>query len=114
MVVGGDGDDLGVGHRDLRVVGRQFQVLLMLFGAVVAARQGKDQRIAALQLAEPAHRAGVIRESVIGEGAAGPDVRTHWMTASRSSLGDGMTIARATPLSPPWKPLARALVAQVP
>jgi hypothetical protein len=41
MIVGGDrGDrgDLGVGHRDLRVVSRQLEMLLVLFGAVVAAR----------------------------------------------------------------------------
>src|ERR1700722_2037590 len=82
MVVGGDRDDLGVGHRDLRVVGRQLQVLLMLFGAVVAARQGEDQRIAALQFAERTHRAGVVRESVIGKNAARPDVRTHRMGTS--------------------------------
>src|SRR5256885_8343381 len=38
MVVGGDGGDLGVGHRHLRVVSRQLQVLLVLLGTVVAAR----------------------------------------------------------------------------
>src|SRR5580700_4602025 len=78
MVVGGDGSDLGVGHRDLGVVGGQLEVLLVLFGAVVAARQGEDQRIAALKLAEFAHRAGVIRKGVIGEDAARSDVRTHY------------------------------------
>src|SRR5271166_3591738 len=84
MVVGGDSGDLGVGHRDLRVVGRQLEVLLVLFGAVVAARQGEDQRIAALKLAELAHRTGVVRESVIRKDAARSDVRTHRMTASHS------------------------------
>jgi hypothetical protein len=42
VVVGGDGGDLGVGHRDLRVVGRQFEVLLVLFRAVVAARHSRE------------------------------------------------------------------------
>ena len=49
MVVGGDSGDLGVGHCDLRVVGRQLEVLLVLFRAVVAAREREDQRIAALE-----------------------------------------------------------------
>jgi hypothetical protein len=70
MIVGGDSGDLRVGHRDLRVVGRQLEVLLVLFGAIVAACQGEDQRIAALELAERTDGAGVIRESVIGEDAA--------------------------------------------
>ena len=82
MVVGGDSGDLGVGHRDLRVAGRQLEVLLVLFRAVVAARQGEDQRIAALKLAQRTHGAGVVRESVIREGAARSDVRTHGMIAS--------------------------------
>ena len=77
MVVGGDGGDLGVGHPELRVVSRELEVLLVLFRAVVAARQGENQRIAALKLAELAHRPGVVRESVIREVAAGSDVRTH-------------------------------------
>ena len=55
----------------------QLKVLLVLFRAVVAAGQGEDQRIAALKLAERTHRAGVIRERVIREGAARSDVRTH-------------------------------------
>ena len=51
MIVGGDGGHLGVGHRDLRIVSRQLEVLLVLFRAVVATSQGEDQRIAALKLA---------------------------------------------------------------
>src|SRR5689334_11767263 len=77
MVIGGDGGDLGVGHRDLWVVGRQFEVLLVFLRAVVAAREGEDQRIAALQFAERAYRARVVRESVVREDAARSDVRTH-------------------------------------
>jgi len=82
MVVGDDRGDLGAGHRDLGVAGRQLEVLLVLFRAVVAARQGEDQRIAALKLAQPAHRAGMVRDSVTGEGAARDDAGTHEMTAS--------------------------------
>ena len=52
----------------------------MLLGAVVATRQGEDQRIAALELAERTHRAGLVRESIIREDAARPDVRTHRIT----------------------------------
>jgi hypothetical protein len=77
MVVGGDGGRLGVGHRDLRVGGRQLEVLLVLFGAVVAPRQGEDERIAAPELAERTHRAEVIGEGVIREDTARSDVRTH-------------------------------------
>ena len=33
VVVGGDRDDLGVGYRDLRVVGGQFPVLPVLWGS---------------------------------------------------------------------------------
>src|SRR5271166_5585743 len=98
MVVGGDSGDLGVGHRDLRVVGRQLEVLLVLFGAVVAARQGEDQRIAALKLAERTHRAGVVRESIIGEDSARSDVRTHRMTLSWPRMPNlhGATVNRVT------------------
>src|ERR1700722_16392221 len=84
MVVGGDSGDLGVGHRDLRVVGRQFEVLLVLFGAVIAAGQGEDHRIAALKIAELTLRPGLIRKSVVREDAARPDVGTHRATASHS------------------------------
>src|SRR5271170_2811955 len=77
MIVGGDRGHLGISHRNLRVVGRQLQVLLVLSRAVVAMCQGEDQRVAALKLAERAHRAGVVRKSVIREDAARCDVRSH-------------------------------------
>jgi hypothetical protein len=64
-------------HRDLRLERRQFEVVLVLFRAIVAARQYEDQRIAALQLAESTNSAGVIEQYVIGEEAAGSDVATH-------------------------------------
>src|SRR5262252_369026 len=82
VVVGGDGDDLGVGRRELGIVGGQFQVLVVFLGAVVAAGQGQDHRVAALQFAERADGAGVVGQRVVGEGAAGGDVRTHGMTTS--------------------------------
>src|SRR5829696_5208859 len=52
VLVGGDRDDLGVRHRDLRLECRQLQVLLVLLRAVVAAGEREDQRVPALQLAE--------------------------------------------------------------
>ena len=52
VIVGGDPS---VCHGDLRVEGGEFQMLLVLLGAIVAARQGEDQRIIALQLAELAY-----------------------------------------------------------
>ena len=55
----------------------------MLLGAVVAARERDDHRIAALQLAEPADGAGVVGQCVVGEDAADGDVGTHGMTASQ-------------------------------
>ena len=60
VLVGGDRDDLGIGHGDLRIEGSQLEVLVVLLGAVVPAGQREDQRIVALQLAEPAGHVGVI------------------------------------------------------
>jgi hypothetical protein len=60
VLVGRDRGDLGVGDGDLRVVRREFQVLLVVFRAVVAAGERQDQRIAALQFAERADGAGVV------------------------------------------------------
>src|SRR5215468_5254396 len=80
VVVGGDGGDLGVGHGDLRVVGGQLEVLLVLFRAVVAAGEDEDQGVVALELAELAGGAGVVGQRVVGEGAAGDDVGTHGLT----------------------------------
>src|ERR1700722_5932271 len=41
VIVGGDRGDLSVRHCDLRVERSEFQVLLVLLGAIVAARQRK-------------------------------------------------------------------------
>jgi hypothetical protein len=72
-----------VGRRDLGVVGGQLHVLVVFFGAVVAAGEGEgeDHWVAALQFAELADGAGVVGQRVVGEGAAGDDVRMHGMTA---------------------------------
>src|SRR5256885_13111424 len=77
MVVGRDRGDPGVRHGDLRVERGELQMLLVLLRAVVAAREREDQRVVALQLAEPAWRARVIGQLVVGKAAAGRDVRTH-------------------------------------
>ena len=50
VLVGRDGGDLGVGHRDPRVERGQLEMLLVLLGAVVAAGEGQDQGVAALAL----------------------------------------------------------------
>ena len=53
-VVGRDRGDLRVGDGDLRIERGELEVLLVLLRAVVAARERQDQRVVALQLAEPA------------------------------------------------------------
>jgi len=59
------------------------EVLLVLFRAVLAAREREHQRIAALKLAQRADGAGAVGQRVIGEGAAGDDVgKTMEMIAS--------------------------------
>ena len=60
-----------------RLERRQLEVLLVLFRAVMAAREREDQRVAALELAERPDGAGVVGQRVIGEDAAGGDVGTH-------------------------------------
>jgi hypothetical protein len=77
VVVGGDRGDLGVRHGDFGVERGQLQMLLVLLRAVVAARERQDQRVVALQLAEPAGRARVIRQLVVGEGGPGHHVSAH-------------------------------------
>src|SRR5580692_6545838 len=48
VIVGRDRGDLSVRHRDLRVERGKFQMLLVLLWAIVAAREGEDQRVVAL------------------------------------------------------------------
>ena len=70
-------DDLRVPDGDLRIVRGQLEVLLVLLRAVMAPRQREDQRVVALELAQPAHRVGVIRQGEIRETTAGSDVGSH-------------------------------------
>jgi hypothetical protein len=53
VVVGRDGGDSGVGDGDLGMERGELEMLLVLLRAVVTAREREDQRIVALQLAEP-------------------------------------------------------------
>jgi hypothetical protein len=48
VVVSRNRGNLGICHSDLRVKRREFQMLLVFFWAVVAARQSEDQRIVTL------------------------------------------------------------------
>ncbi len=77
QAVSGDGDDLGVGDGDLGVEARQVEVLLVVLRAEVPARQHQDERVVALQLAEPAPRAGVIGQLIVGKPGARNDVCAH-------------------------------------
>ena len=52
-------------------------MLLVLLRAVVAAREREDQGVVALQLAELARHFRVIGQLVVGNDAAGNDVRAH-------------------------------------
>ena len=52
-------------------------MLLVLLGAVVAAREREDQRVVALQLAEPPHGVRVVGQLVVGKDASGHDVGTY-------------------------------------
>jgi hypothetical protein len=67
VIVGGNRGDLSVRHCYLRVERGELQMLLVLLWAVVATRKGEDQRIIALQLAELAQFARVIRQLVVGK-----------------------------------------------
>ena len=77
VLVGRDRGDLGVGHRDLRVEGGELEMLLVLLRAVVAAGEGEDQRVVALDLAQLRGRVRVVGQLVVGEGRAGDDVGAH-------------------------------------
>src|SRR5271168_363965 len=77
MGVGRDRGNPRVGHCDLGVVGGELEVLLVLLGAVVPAREREDQGVLALDLAELSRNVLVIGQLVIGKGAAGGDVAAH-------------------------------------
>ena len=53
------------------------EVMLMFFWAVVTAREREDQRIVALQLAEPAQNSRMVGQLVVRERATGCDVGAH-------------------------------------
>src|SRR5580700_10848785 len=57
-------------------------MLLVLLRAVIAACERENQRVATLNLAELADGAGVVRQGVVREDAAGFDVGTHGWNAS--------------------------------
>jgi hypothetical protein len=48
VIVGSDCGDLRIRNRDPRVERGEFQMLLVLLRAIVAARERKDERIVAL------------------------------------------------------------------
>ena len=80
----------------------QREVLLVLFRAVVAAGKREDQRIAALEFAQRADRAGVVGQRVIGEDSAGNDVGTHGKTASHLVLRTRPTRSSADSATRTW------------
>ena len=71
MVIGGDRDNLGISHSDLRIKRGKLQMLLVFFRAVVAARKCQDQGIVALQFAEPARCARVIGQLIVRKNGSG-------------------------------------------
>jgi hypothetical protein len=76
-IVGRDGDDPGVRDVDLRMKRCQLQMLLMLLRTLVPTGERQDERVVALELAQPPVRAGVVEQLVIGEDSTGDDVGTH-------------------------------------
>ena len=77
MIVGGNRDDLSVRHCDPGIERGELQMLLVLLGTEVAPREREDQRVVALQVAEPARRACVIGQLVVGKRSSGHHVRSH-------------------------------------
>ena len=82
VIVGGDRDDLSVRHGDLRVERGEFQMLLVLFRAIVAAREREDQRVVALEFAQFAQRARV-DQAVRSRGKC---LRARYQSALKSSI----------------------------
>jgi hypothetical protein len=61
----------------------QLQMLLVLFRAVMAARKRQDQRIIALDLAEPARCARLIGQLIVRKNVSGYKVITHdWIPST--------------------------------
>src|SRR4051812_22295883 len=88
MVVGRNGGDLRMRYGDLRIEGGELEMLLMFLRTVVAASEGENQRVLALQLAEPARRRRVVGQLVVGKHRPGDHVGSHqrvlstWSAAS--------------------------------
>jgi hypothetical protein len=74
MVIGRDRRDPRVGDVDLRIERGELEVLLMLLGAVVPAREREDHGIVALELAQAPWNPFVIGQRVVRELAARGDV----------------------------------------
>src|SRR5206468_1381337 len=64
-----------------------LEMLLVLLRAVVAAGEGQDQGVVALDLAEPPVGVGVVGELVVGEGSPGDDVGAHGVALSVGAAG---------------------------
>ena len=116
MVVGRDRSDLGVRHGDLGVERGELQMLLVLLRAVVAPREREDQRVVALQLAEPARRVRVIGQLVIGKRGSGHHVRSHsgllavqLLVCGQSCRFSGTGAAPPGRCSPRWHDLRRGI-----
>src|SRR5215211_2756905 len=101
MRVGGDRGQPGIGHGDLGIDVGELEVLLMLLRTVVAAREREDQRIVALQLAQPPRGPLMVGQLVIRERAAGCDVGAHLST---SKVRVGIRVALTAPLRAPGDP----------
>jgi hypothetical protein len=86
-IVGRDCHDLGVGDRDLRVRGRQLEVLQVVLRAEVTSGEHEDQRVVPLQLAQPPPHFGVIGQLVVGEGPARDDIGAHDLVLFLSVAG---------------------------
>src|SRR4029453_205228 len=86
-------------------------MLLVLFRAVMTARECEDQRGVALQLAEPPHGFSVIGELVVGKEGAGDDVGTH---CQAPLCGFAVKRCPMCHLSRPSKSLVDPLVEEVP
>ena len=74
MIIGGDRDNLGICHSDLRIKRGKLQMLLVFFRAVVAARKRQDQGIIALEFAELARRARMIGQLIVRKNVSGYEV----------------------------------------
>src|SRR6185312_12603343 len=87
VVIGGDGCNLCVSHRDLRVKRSEILMLLVLLGTVIAASQRQDQRVIPLNLTQLADCVRVVGQLVVGKNSSGHNVRSHDFSPSLDSSG---------------------------